>query len=442
MSCTGPGGSIEASATVTVTPPPVPTVSLSASPASVTAGGAATLAWTSTDATECTASGGWSGTKSPSGNESTGALSEAQTFGLSCTGPGGAATANRTVTVIASDVPRRVLASVETQPVTHSGDAADDPAIWINPSDPALSTIIGTDKQGGLDVYDLSGTRLQHLAHGNMNNVDIRSGFSLGGQTVDLVTAGNRSNNTLAIYRVDPVSRLLVSVNARTISTGTMYGSCMYRSPTSGKYYFFQNNQSGVVKQWELFATAAAKVDAVQVRTFDVGTQTEGCVADDVAGQFYIGEEQRGIWRYGAEPTAGTARVLIDSVGSGKLSGQVEGLTIAYGQNGTGYLMASSQGNGSFVIYDRQTGAYVRTFSIVSGPSIDGTTGTDGIDVTTANLGGAFPNGVFVAQDGSNSGGNQNFKLVPLNLILAMNGKRNSLVKRVVAVTLAMFIVV
>ena len=359
------------------------------------------------------------GAKSLNGNESTGALTEAQTYTLSCTGPGGIGSANRTVTITAPDVLRQVSASVETQPVTHSGDAADDPAIWIHPSDPALSTIIGTDKQGGLEVYNLSGTRLQTLAHGDMNNVDIRSGFVLGGQSVDLVTAGNRSNSTLAIYRVDPVSRLLVSVNARTISTGSIYGSCMYRSPITGKYYFFQNNQSGVVKQWELLATVDAKVDAVQVRSFDVGTQTEGCVADDETASFYIGEEERGIWKYGAEPAAGTARLLVDSVGSGKLTGQVEGLTIAYGPNGTGYLMASSQGDSRFVIYDRQTGAYVRKFSIVSGPSIDGTTDTDGIDVSTANLGGAFPGGVFVAQDGSNSGGNQNFKLVPLNLILA-----------------------
>ena len=105
LSCTGPGGSTEASATVAVTPPPVPTVSLSATPVSVTAGGAATLAWSSTDATECTASGGWSGVKDPVGNESTGALSEAQTFGLSCTGPGGAAEASATVAVTPPPVP-------------------------------------------------------------------------------------------------------------------------------------------------------------------------------------------------------------------------------------------------------------------------------------------------------------------------------------------------
>ena len=46
----------------------------------------------------------------------------------------------------------REAAAVETEPVPSAVDAADDPSVWINPTDPAQSTIIGTDKtaQGGL----------------------------------------------------------------------------------------------------------------------------------------------------------------------------------------------------------------------------------------------------------------------------------------------------
>jgi 3-phytase len=54
----------------------------------------------------------------------------------------------------------------------------------------------------------------------------------------------------------------------------------------------------------------------------------------------------------------------------------------------------------------------VGTFRIVAG-AIDAVSDTDGIDVTGASLGAAFQGGLFVAQDGSNDGGNQNFKLVP-----------------------------
>ena len=48
---------------------------------------------------------------------------------------------------------------------------------------------------------------------------------------------------------------------------------------------------------------------------------------------------------------------------------------------------------------------------------VDGTSSTDGIDVMSAPLGAGFPNGLFVAQDGDNDSGNQNFKLVPWDVV-------------------------
>lgn len=52
---------------------------------------AATLSWTSTNATSCTASGDWSGTKAISGSESTGNLINSKSYSITCTGPGGSA---------------------------------------------------------------------------------------------------------------------------------------------------------------------------------------------------------------------------------------------------------------------------------------------------------------------------------------------------------------
>jgi 3-phytase len=47
---------------------------------------------------------------------------------------------------------------VVTEPVRHD---TDDPAIWINPADPAASLVLGTDKDadGALYVFDLNGHR-------------------------------------------------------------------------------------------------------------------------------------------------------------------------------------------------------------------------------------------------------------------------------------------
>lgn len=324
-------------------------------------------------------------------------------------------------TVQATAVP----ATVETAPVPNSGDAADDPAIWVHPTDPALSTIIGTDKLGGLAVYDLNGQQLQYISGRKINNVDLRYRFPLSGSPISLVAASSPSDDSIALFRVNPTTRLLENVAARPLPSALPVeaGVCMYHSPTSGKFYVILNDLTkGDVEQWELFDNGAGAVDAKLVRTLTVGYQTEGCVADDEWGALYIASEDVGIWKYGAEPDAGTNRLLIDAVGAGRLTADVEGLTIYYTSNGGGYLIASSQGSNQFVVYQRGgTNNYVMTFGIEASPLVDKVAHTDGIDVINAPLGPAFPFGLFVAQDDYNEGANQNFKLVPWESIAYAN---------------------
>ena len=192
-----------------------------------------------------------------------------------------------------------VMATVETDPVPNGGDAADDPAIWVNPNDPAQSVIIGTDKRGGLAVYELNGKQIQYLPDGQMDNVDLRDGFKLDGQTVAIVTASNRKDNSIAVYKINPQSRTLENVAARKIKHGlTVYGMCMYRSAKTGKIYYFGTSKSGEVEQWELFESNG-KVDAKKARNFKLGSVVEGCVADDELGHFYVAEEAVGIWKFG-----------------------------------------------------------------------------------------------------------------------------------------------
>jgi 3-phytase len=183
--------------------------------------------------------------------------------------------------------------------------------------------------------------------------------------------------------------------------------------------YVFVTSKSGELEQWVLFDDGTGLVDGSLVRRFDVGTQSEGCAADDEHGVLYVGEEDVGIWRYAAEPDAGESRQLVDQTGAGgHLSADVEGLTLYYASDGGGYLIASSQGDNSYVVYERDgSNDYVGTFEIAPGGGIDGTEITDGVDVTNADLGGAFPYGLFIAQDTYNPGGHQNFKLVPWDTI-------------------------
>jgi 3-phytase len=83
------------------------------------------------------------------------------------------------ITKISKALSTAVYATVETTPTVHTGDSADDSAIWIHPANPSLSIIIGTDKNGSLDVYDLSGAVLQRIPI-ETNNVDLRYNFPLG----------------------------------------------------------------------------------------------------------------------------------------------------------------------------------------------------------------------------------------------------------------------
>ncbi|MGB5676950.1 MAG: hypothetical protein WBN36_03950 [Gammaproteobacteria bacterium] len=93
VTCIGDGGSVIDSVTVTVNPQAVvaaPTVSLTSSPTRLSRGGTITLSWSSTDASTCTASGGWSGSKPVNGSESL-VINDPATYTLTCTGTGGSA---------------------------------------------------------------------------------------------------------------------------------------------------------------------------------------------------------------------------------------------------------------------------------------------------------------------------------------------------------------
>jgi len=319
-----------------------------------------------------------------------------------------------------------VHATMETEPVGHDGDAADDPAIWVHPTDPAKSAIIATDKKGGMLVYDLSGKRLQYLPDGKMNNVDLRGDFQLGGRTVTLVAASDRTRKAIALYTIDPDTRLLTSVADGVQASGLSdpYGLCMYRDRKGGMSVFV-SDPDGLVRQYSLTAATAGKVRATAVRDLKFDTQTEGCVADDETGALYVAEEDVALWKLGADAKAGQARKAIARVAdNAALKDDLEGVGLYAQPKGKGYLVVSSQGNNTYAVFRREgDNAYVGSFAVTANVDngIDGISETDGLDVTSASLGAGLEAGAFVAQDGRNISPpeHQNFKLVPWSAIAA-----------------------
>lgn len=313
----------------------------------------------------------------------------------------------------------------EYMPDGFTDDIADTPAIWVNTSAPERSVILGSRKAptgGGIDVYGLDvplAPRLSFLSVGEINNVALRdlAGHSGWGDRI-LVVGTNRSTNSLTYAWLDRATRTLSAAGSTAVGFEP-YGTCLYVSPVDGKVYAFVSEStggSGQLDQYEL-TLSGSTVTGAKVRDLSTATLSEGMACDDANGYLFLGEEDVGLFRYNAEPDGGTSRVTIDEVGGGHLFADVEGITIAYGreEGESGFLIVSSQGNSTFVVYDLASPhAYVKTFQVKgSGGEIDDVADTDGIAVTRADLGPLWPDGLFVVHDSTNAGSAaSNFKLV------------------------------
>ena len=305
-----------------------------------------------------------------------------------------------------------VLPRMQTEPVAQLGDAADDPAIWVHPTDPAKSRILGTNKKQGLLVYDLQGKQTQLLEVGRLNNVDVRQNVAFAGQKVDLAAATQRDDNSLVLFTID--ARGTVAEAAR-IPTGLndIYGMCLYQ-PASGGLQAFVNDKDGRFQQYRI-DLKNGQYSGTLLRTLKVASQPEGCVVDDRRARLFLGEEKRGVWTTSADASQPDALKMVLPVGP-DLAADVEGMAL-YQAGKANYLIVSSQGDNSYVVLDAAAPFTVRGrfrvgFNVAAG--IDGTSETDGLDVSTANFGGAYGQGMLVIQDGYKRlpDGPQNFKYV------------------------------
>jgi hypothetical protein len=102
---------------------PAPGVTLTAAPPNIASGGSSTLSWSSTDATSCSAVGGWTASTATSGTKSV-SPSSTTTYTLNCTGDGGSGSANATVTVLAT------TATIKSRSVVHTVDGSLNESDW------------------------------------------------------------------------------------------------------------------------------------------------------------------------------------------------------------------------------------------------------------------------------------------------------------------------
>ena len=123
-----------------------PTVDIKADgsdgPVDISCNTAVTLSWTSTNADSCTASGGWSGSKSTSGSESTGNLTSSKTYTITCTGAGGSAS---------DSVKVNIICNINHPPVANAG-----PDKEIYETESVILQGSGSDPDGDNITYNWS----------------------------------------------------------------------------------------------------------------------------------------------------------------------------------------------------------------------------------------------------------------------------------------------
>ena len=307
---------------------------------------------------------------------------------------------------------KEVTANVETEPVFAGDDAADDMCVLENFNYPESSLIISSDKKYGIIVYDLEGVKLYDYEVGRINNVDILPSRSF--QNKYIVAGTNRTYNSIDIYLFNSKGELENLILRKEIpSLKDVYGVTFYRDEFNT--YLFISDKKGNVEQWS-YNNDEVNSEIIFVRKLKFSSLVEGLVADESKGKIYIGQERKGIWELNAFPSFDSQKKLIFKK-SKNFKPDFEGLALRDDGNGEGYLIASVQGSNGYLIIDRKSLDAKIFFRIIDGDKIDGTTETDGIDVTSIKTS-KFPNGFFIAQDDDNDGLNQNFKLVDWNIIL------------------------
>lgn len=319
-------------------------------------------------------------------------------------------------------------------PVPDACDAADDPAVWVDEADLEASLIVATNKLRGLVVYGLDGTVVSTNDVGRVNNVDLETAWTSLATTRSSSRFTNRTTWTIDVLSLEPDGGALTPLLDAPISPDfeeDPYALYLYRNAASRALYVFANDQGGALEHCRV-DPGDTGLTATRVRSWAVGTQTEGCVADDANGWLFIGQEKDGICRYRAEPGLSTAeRLAVDPVGVGEPAGGHLASNVAdpsiYAPPGggpdDGFLVASSQGNNTYLVYDRAPPhAYRKRFRLADA----GAPRRPGHRRTRRRVGPApprYPMGLLVVQDGVNlapegAEANQNFKPVPWQEVL------------------------
>ncbi|OII61140.1 hydrolase [Streptomyces sp. CC53] len=296
---------------------------------------------------------------------------------------------------------------------------------------------------------------------GRFNNVDVVYGFELDGRKTDLALVSDRGRDRIRAYAIDPkavakgrpplrdvtapdVTPVFAADEAEVDDQRTSYGLTAF-SDDDDAYVVVSQREETSLRLLEL-KDEDGRVGYETEDTLDLpasftlpdGTdwapcadpgenpQVEGMAVDLEERVLYAAQETVGLWRielddeefedpelidrvreYGTPWTydAGEEECVLDTdadpgFGGEHLSADAEGVTVYHAEDGTGYVLASSQGDDTFAVYERDgDNDYVGSFRIGDG-AVDGVQHSDGSTVVNVPLGRSFPKGLLITHDG------------------------------------------
>jgi len=283
----------------------------------------------------------------------------------------------------------------------------DDPAIWINESDPNASLIIGTDKaeDGALMVYNLEGKIIEEKCVRGIkrpNNVDIRK-IRLNGREVSIAVTTERLTNKIRIFSLPdmtPVDDGGIDVFEGEALRDPM-GVALYKRPSDSVVFAIVGRKTGpsgnYLWQYALADNGNGTIKATKVREFGQYSgkkEIEAMAVDDELGYVYYSDEQFGVRKYYADPGKGNDELALFATEG--FAGDHEGISIYKLDSLSGYLLISDQQANKFHIYTREgTAANPHDHQVLKVIDVSAVE-SDGSEVTSISLGSNFPTGLFV----------------------------------------------
>ncbi|SHM68786.1 phytase [Flavobacterium chilense] len=297
-----------------------------------------------------------------------------------------------------------VKPTIVTQALPHD---TDDPSIWIHPTDPSKSIIVGTDKDtdGALYAFDLKGKIIaKSEVLKRPNNVDIAYGLVIDGKKTDIAVTTERESNKIRIFSLPDLKAIDnggISVFDGEELRDPM-GIALYTRASDKKIFAIVGRKSGpsgsYLWQYELSGNgkfATAKV----VRKFGAYSgkkEIEAIAVDNELGTVLYCDEQFGIRKYKADPALNDNKELT-IFGKTGFKADNEGIAIYKKTDSTGYILVSNQQANTFMVYPREGAKGNPNDYPLLAEIPTSTIECDGADATSINLGGSFKNGLFVA---------------------------------------------